>query len=622
MFFPDSLTSTCRALRRAALDTSRFSRLLAALALVHVLIHAGPATAADFQGRVLDDAGKPLAGALVTVWSAAGDVKQTVYTAADGSYAIRTPFSGKLQVRARAHKFQDEKQPVAANDGAVNELSFQLSPFPNAQALSDSLTASAHLACVKWPDADTRAAFISQCNYCHQIGNQLTRIPKAVSGWELTIARMEGYGALLTTGQASTIAERLTAGLNGKPVQAMQKYTASDELSRAKIYEWHVGDPMTFVHDTDVGHDDKLYGTDEGHDLVWVLDRKTGVIERFPQPDIDLPEGGLFAAMQLPLGVFTGKHGPHSLAQGEDGRFWITNALSSKLMSFDPVTHKYEVYSFDESLLYPHTIRIDREGVVWFTAAVSNKVVRFDPKTNSKTVIQLPHDGFFHWLGDTVTPVALKFFGWLWPKKNLPARLSAHRFTQGRMFANLPYGIDVNPKDGSIWYAKLFANKLGRIDPKTLAIVEYDTPLGGPRRPRFDKDGILWIPAFDESALMRFDPTTGKFENYQLPVLAPGEYETPYALNVHPQTGEIWITSNMSDRVLRFDPRNKTFIAYPSPTRVTWLRDMVFTKDGQVCSSSSNLPAYGIEDGRDAFFCLDPIGGETDRKAISAAAAK
>ncbi|HEX7480459.1 MAG TPA: hypothetical protein VF331_21840 [Polyangiales bacterium] len=52
--------------------------------------------------------------------------------------------------------------------------------------------------------------------------------------------------------------------------------------------------------------------------------------------------------------------------------------------------------------------------------------------------------------------------------------------------------------------------------------------------------------------------------------------------------------------------------------QVTWLRDIVFTKDGQICSSSSNLPAYGIEDGSDAFFCLDPIGGEADRKAITA----
>lgn len=575
------------------------------------------AQAAAFSGHVVDASGAPIAGALVTVWNAAGDVKQTVYTAADGSYAIRTPFSGTLQVRARAHRLQDASVRVDAAGDAPRELSFRLAPFEDTRALHDSFTASAHLTKVEWPDDATRTAFVSQCNYCHQIGNALTRAPRPTSMWETTIERMEGYGALLTMSEASAIAEGLHRGLNKTLLDVKQSYEASDALARAKVYEWHVGDAMSFVHDTDVGHDGKLYGTDEGHDLVWVLDRTTGVIETFPQPDIDLPQGGKFAAMQLPIGVFTGKHGPHSLAQGEDGRFWITNALSSTLMSFDPKTHAYETFSFDEPVLYPHTVRIDRKGIVWFTAAVSNKIVRFDPKTETSTVIQLPHNGFARWLGDVFTPIALAVFGKLWPTKNLPAKLSPHRWSQGRYFANLPYGIDVHPKDGSIWYAKLFANKIGRIDPETLEIVEYDTPVSGPRRPRFDRDGILWIPAFDASALLRFDPATLKFENIALPVLGPKEYETPYALNVHPQTGEVWITSNMSDRVLRYDPRGKSFIAYPSPTRVTWLRDMVFTADGQVCSSSSNLPAYGIEDGRNAFYCIDPEGGAADRAALA-----
>jgi hypothetical protein len=47
---------------------------------------------------------------------------------------------------------------------------------------------------------------------------------------------------------------------------------------------------------------------------------------------------------------------------------------------------------------------------------------------------------------------------------------------------------------------------------------------------------------------------------------------------------------------------------YPLPTRVTWLRDLVFAKDGGICSSSSNLPAYGIEGGRASFICLYPDG--------------
>jgi hypothetical protein len=47
---------------------------------------------------------------------------------------------------------------------------------------------------------------------------------------------------------------------------------------------------------------------------------------------------------------------------------------------------------------------------------------------------------------------------------------------------------------------------------------------------------------------------------------------------------------------------------------------MEFTKDGKVCSSSSNLPAYGIEDKVDAFICLDPEGGARDMAAVAAVA--
>ena len=64
----------------------------------------------------------------------------------------------------------------------------------------------------------------------------------------------------------------------------------------------------------------------------------------------------------------------------------------------------------------------------------------------------------------------------------------------------------------------------------------------------------------------------------------------------------------MSDRIFRFIPATKQFMTYPLPTRVTWLRDMAFTKDGAVCSSSSNLPAWGIEGGLASFICLYPNG--------------
>ncbi len=414
--------------------------------------------------------------------------------------------------------------------------------------------------------------------------------------------------AIITNREAEGIASTLTNGFDGKPIAAIQKHPWSDELARAKVKEWVVGDELTFVHDSNIGEDGHLYGSDEGHDIIWELDRKTGKIDAHQLPDIDLPEGGVFSGFRLPIGVFTGKHGPHSMAQAKDGKFWITNALSSTLASYDPATKAFKLYDVGRTHLYPHTVRIDGEGIVWFTIAASNEVGRFNSKTEQMTVIPLPHDGFWRGVTDYAFPYIVKI-GTFFPKSGMHLAVSHTKWAdQGRDALSLPYGIDVNPVDGSIWYAKLNVNKIGRIDPKTFAIKEFDTPMKGPRRPRFDKQGNIWIPAFDDSGLMKFDTRTETFETHKLPLLSPDEYETPYALNVHPVTGDVWITSNMSDRIFRFSPTTKTFVSYPLPTRVTWLRDLVFAKDGGICSSSSNLPAYGIEGGRASFICLYPEG--------------
>jgi virginiamycin B lyase len=318
--------------------------------------------------------------------------------------------------------------------------------------------------------------------------------------------------------------------------------------------------------------------------------------------------GGVFSGVQLPIGVFTGKHGPHSMVQAPDGKFWITNALSSTLMSFDPATKAMKLYEVGRTHLYPHTIRQDKDGILWFTIVASNEVARFDPKTEKFTIIGLPHGGFWRGVSDYLFPWVLKIAAWF-PQKDLQLGVSHHKFAdQGRDAFSFPYGIDVSPVDGSIWYAKLNVHKIGRIDPKTLKVTEWDTPLKGPRRLRFDASGNLWIPAFEDSGLMKFDTRTQRFESYKLPLLAHNEYEVPYALAVHPKTQEVWITSNMSDRIFRFDPKTASFVTYAMPTRVTWLRDLSFSKDGGVCSSSSNLPAYGIEGGRASFVCLYPDG--------------
>jgi len=576
-----------------------------------------PARAATFGGTVTLPDGRPAFGAMVSVFNAAKNQKQTVYTAADGSYAIVTPYYGSLDVRARLANFEDGLVTVEAAQDSVSRLDLQLKGFADAQGASDALSASAHNAVLPWKRADDRQVFVSQCNYCHQVGNSTTRAPRSHELWLSTINKMEGYLSMITRAQGIRFASALEKGFDGKPVKATHDYGPTAELARAKVEEWQIGDAFSFIHDMDVAEDGKFYGTDEGHDKLWVLDPATDAIEAFDLPKSDLPRGGLFSGMHLAIGIFTGSHGPHSMAQTKDGRIWITNALSSTLMSFDPATKRFETYAVPGDALYPHTVRVDGNDIVWFTIVASNQIGRFDPKTKQMTVMRLPSNGFFRWISDMLFPTLLRISSWF-PDKALLLDFSHHRFLGYTVLA-FPYGIDVNPKDGSIWYAKLYANRIGRIDPQTLQVTEYETPLSGPRRPRFDKDGIFWIPAFDEGALMRFDPATAKFESWKVPGVAPGEYETPYALNVYRPTGEVWMAANNSDRILRFSPATKTFRSYPSPTRVTFLRDFSFTKDGRVCSSQSNLPAYAIEGAVPSYICIDPAGGERDRAAFAGA---
>jgi len=561
---------------------------------------------AEISGQIVSSGNLPIAGAMITAFNAEETRRTTAYSDSNGSFDLPLRFAGEVTVRIRTPYFRDTLQDLTLENGSMQRIDIILEKMSDPEELSDSLTASAHIAMAKWENQADRATFISQCNFCHQIGNELTRRPRSEEEWKEVVDRMEGYLVLLTERDKRVIAAELSETFQGEPVKAIQTWDVSPKLSNAVIEEWVAGDGLSFIHDADVGRDGRLYGADEGHDVIWELDRNSGEILEVPLPTVDMPVGGKFSGLALPIGVFTGSHGPHSMAETSDGRFWITNSLSSYLIAYDPKNTSFESYDIAADSLYLHTIRADERDRLWFTVAASNQVGVFDPATRQLDLLDLPSNGLARWMADAFLPTMTRI-GALFPRQNLALKLSHHKLANlGRAVLNMPYGIDINPKDGSAWYVKLYANKLGRIDPDTLEITEVDTPLVGPRRPRFAPDGILWIPGFDTGVIVRFDPETWEFTEFKLPKLAPNEYETPYALNVHPKTGIVWITSNNSDRIFSFDPKTESFISYPLPTRSSYLRDIVFTNDGKICSSHSNLPAYSIEGGLGGFICLDP----------------
>ena len=574
--------------------------------LVSILLLSAHVDAESIQvaGQVILENNTKVAGAMVTVTDSLG-VSITHYTDNNGAWYLEADnLSPPLSLRARAGAAYADTH-LEVKTGQLPQQTLVLTKLNDAADISNRLTASAHASAIRWKSAGTKDDFISQCHFCHQIGNEATRVVKTENEWLTTIERMQGYGSLITWQNEEEFAITLAENFNGKPVDAVRTISMHESLPGSVWREWSFGGPVNYVHDIELADDGMIYGVDMSADKLWILNRQSNQIDHVKWPENDLPLGGMFAGAVAPLGTFEAHHGPHSVVNGPDGKLYTTNSLASEIGIFDPITKTTEFIKIGQDSIYPHTLRFDENNTLWFTLALSNQIGQMDIQSKKIILIDLPSNGLWRWLSDAFFPSILKVAAWF-GKKDLHVGLSHHKVTgEGRSVLNLPYGIDINPVDGSIWYSKLYSGYIGKVDPETLEVTEFKTPFSSPRRLRFAKDGILWIPSFENGVLMKFDTKIEKFvANYKLPLLAEGEYETPYAVGIEPRTQDVWIAANMSDRILRFNPREEVFTAYPSPTRVTFMRDFIFTPEGDVCTSNANLPSGAIEGGRGKFICL------------------
>ncbi|MDO5693224.1 MAG: carboxypeptidase regulatory-like domain-containing protein [Pseudomonadota bacterium] len=587
------------------MKTTRMAQWATALLCAIMLAPAGAVT---LSGQVLGDGGQPLAGALVTLVSHEGARLETVYSDTQGRFQLPTAERGAQTLRVRANGWRMASWPVnLAAEGAQTLPALQLAPEQDARARSDALPASTHAATVKIGDVKANAMYRSQCFFCHQIGNAWTRRAKSDDEWKAAIARMEKYGALITWGTEAEILKALPAAFNGQPLDKVHPANAAPPLHTAKLTEIRVGDPASFLHDVEVGRDGAFYSVDMANDLIYRTDWASGATTEAVMPSEGRTKYGHFSGWSMPIAAFNAYHGPHSIVEGPDGLMYTTNSLSGELGIYDPATRQYRFVKIGSGAIYPHTLRFDARGMLWFTIALSNQVARYDPKTGEMKVIGLPSGGFWRWLTDKSIGAIFAISRWF-PGKDWQLTLSHHKWSgQGDQIFNMPYGLDIHPVDGSIWYSKLYSSKIGRVDPVTLAVEEWDTPLKGPRRLRFGRDGTLWIPAYAGSGLMRFDTQAKRFESLPLPTLAQGEFETPYALNVHPATGDVWVTSNLSDRLFRYRPASGDWVTYPTGTQTSYMRDIVFADEGRkVCSMNANLPAAAVEGQHQQLVCLEP----------------
>lgn len=531
------------------------------------------------SGTIKNSKGAALEGVLIRITDDVSGISESVYSNADGEFVLSTGLEGDLALRLRTPYYRDLRADISLGVSESLNQNYAMVAMSDEQEISDSLPAAYHFGSLDFETGDdavfNRFQFQRDCLSCHQLGNEMTRQPRSAESWEMSILRMHQYvGSNFDAELRKRRSLIFTEGFDGKPLSVRPEFPLDPSLSQAKLYEYRMEKGIV-PHDAIVNQNDGLiYTVDQSANHMAITNPGTGKTEYISQsgkgqqhwvPDTELKKVESFKPST--------RNGPHSLAMGHDGKYYVTNAGSATIGVFNPETKQWEPsFLVGSGARYPHTIRVGLDGMVWFTLAGSEQVGRLDPTTGETHVIRLPD---------------VK--------------------SSGVSGGTQPYGIDVNPKDGSIWYTRLFGDKVGRVDAETLALQEFDSPVRGPRRIRFDEQGILWLTGYSEGFLARLQVTATGFTSteYEMPEFADGFRPAPYALGVHPQTNDVWINENMTDRLFRFIPSEERFVVYPVPLVGTYTRDFSFTKDGKACTSNNPLPITSLEEGVAEILCIE-----------------
>jgi len=123
---------------------------------------------------------------------------------------------------------------------------------------------------------------------------------------------------------------------------------------------------------------------------------------------------------------------------------------------------------------------------------------------------------------------------------------------------------------GLAWYASFGEQILGRLDPRTGTVTEFDVPLLKPKMPtgilavRFDEDENVWLGMQFQGGVARFDRKTESFQTWSLPPELNGDHVQINQISAdhHKVDGKVWLQDAGTYTVLRLDPASGKFDVY------------------------------------------------------------
>lgn len=273
--------------------------------------------------------------------------------------------------------------------------------------------------------------------------------------------------------------------------------------------------------------------------------------------------------------------------EAPDGSIWWTGMWASLAGRLDPVTGAMEEFRLPPSAR-PHTVVPDDTGNIWYTGNSNSTIGKLDPQTGIvteyKTQARDPHSATFHPNGNLYfTAQGAGMLGRLNPTSGEVTEIA----TEPR-----PYGIKT-AQDGTLWVAFNGTNKIGAMHPDTLEVQYYDIPDERTRVRRLDIDskGMVWFVNSTMGKIGRLNPLSGDITQWDSP---SGQDSHPYAIAVVDDV--IWYNESgqRPDALVRFSPETERFQSWAIPSGVGIVRNMWVTKDNNLLIHQTSSNRIGL----------------------------
>lgn len=513
-------------MRSISMFLSKLVSFVGLLALVNCAAYS-----ATITGTVKGVDGAPFQGAFVEAQNAKSKITVIVLSDPAGRYQIDNLAAGNYRLEVKAKGFRvDARSDLALS--ADQNASFDFSLQKGVVRWNEI---SQYQAKQLWPPAKGKDLIFSNCNICHQFQSRMASVTRDEDGWKDRVAYMREamhfsifMGVHFSDQDAADVASYLTSlfgpdSVLPKSPADLPKYKdtvrpfSRDALNIVYV-EYDMPGPSRMPFSAAPDKNGYLWIPDFGvANKITRLEPKSGEMVDYPVPNI-------------------GTAGVHSAVPAPDGSVWLAEQGSNKLGRWDPVTQKITEYK-DEYLRgkegtedggSKHTVRFEPSGVVW---ASGGMLSRYDPETG-KFMHFAEHDGYV-------------------------------------------YDVKLDSKN-DVWFTSPFANKIGRVDTKTLKVTQWTVPTAGahPRRMEVGPDGMIYFGEYNGAKMGQFNPKTETFKEFPL----PGPDPSPYALGFDAD-GYLWYDSHNMDLIGRFNPKTGEVIEYPFPHAELAMRE--FFRDSQ-----------------------------------------